>query len=110
MITDKHQQDISKLIEDELSFTNGWVISEESYTEHCIKAAKRIRRYLQRSLGLNQILNASKNKKVTKLTAEYLQECRDRVHSADTLHLDTIIKDLYKRTNKLVDHINTLQS
>lgn len=48
-MTDKQQKHIAKIIERELGFTNGWSISDKSYTEHCLKAAKKIAAYLRRT-------------------------------------------------------------
>lgn len=48
MITDNQQKTIAIIIERELGFTNGWSISDKAYTEHCNKAAKRIKTYLRK--------------------------------------------------------------
>lgn len=39
---------ISKLIEKEVSYFNGWAVSEESMRDNCSKAAENILRYLER--------------------------------------------------------------
>jgi len=43
------------------------------------------------------------------LSEKYLQSCIDRVYSADPTGKDVIIKDLRKRINKLIRHIQELQ-
>ncbi len=47
-ITDRRTKTISDIIERQLSFTNGWSISDQSYKEHCDKAAKAVMIYLKR--------------------------------------------------------------
>lgn len=48
---------------------------------------------------------------VTKfLSGKYLQSCRDRAHSADPTGYDTVIKDLRRKMNRLVTHIEYMQS
>jgi len=43
------------------------------------------------------------------LSEKYLQSCRDRAYSADPTGKDVVIKDLRKRINKLIRHIQELQ-
>lgn len=60
MINKKHTQqktknDLAKIIRHELGFTNGWWVDEDSYMQHCEKAAKRIISMLKRRKVLKNV-------------------------------------------------------
>lgn len=46
---EKQLKHIAKIIEKELSFTNGWCISDERYTSICLETSKKIQHYLIQS-------------------------------------------------------------
>lgn len=48
-MTEEQQKHVAKIIEKKLSFTNGWSISDKTYTEICIETAKKIAVYLNKS-------------------------------------------------------------
>lgn len=49
----KHRSDLAEIIRDELEFTNGWYVSDETYEQLSEKAAKRIMTTLKRRKLLN---------------------------------------------------------
>lgn len=65
---------IAQIIRSELGFTNGWVISEESYNQHCEKAAKRIITLLKR----RKLLADSSAKISTEYEVDLKAYCRDK--------------------------------
>lgn len=53
--TKRIKKDLSKIIRDELGYTNGWRIPEKDYENHCDKAVERIMRILKSRKILNEI-------------------------------------------------------
>ena len=47
-MTPKELKHIAKIINYNLSWTNGWVISDVSYQNECLRTAKKIEKYLNR--------------------------------------------------------------
>ena len=41
-------KDISKVIYDAINFVNGWKVSDETFNEKCLQAAKKIHKSFQR--------------------------------------------------------------
>lgn len=62
-MTDKQNKHIAKIIERELGFTNGWSIDDKAYTEHCLKAAKKIDNYLRKGLKISSKRVVSRSSK-----------------------------------------------
>jgi hypothetical protein len=48
VLTQKEKKYAAKLIRDEVSYFNGWGVSEEAVQESCEKALKKVERYLER--------------------------------------------------------------
>lgn len=50
MLTKKERKHLTDIIEKEVSFFNGWAVTQEDQRKICEKAAKKARRYLERKL------------------------------------------------------------
>lgn len=53
ILTAKEKAYVAKLIASEVSYFNGWEVSQDQLREDCLKAAKKVERYFRRKAKQN---------------------------------------------------------